>query len=323
MSSLRIVPLCSSIAMLDAEQLREMVADADLGGPDAVTVVLYPTASSPGAYERLEPDLSRRLYALSHEVAAGGRRHVGFMPVSPWDIGSVERVARQIRWVTMAPRFLKYPPTIGRPPVPDLERGPGWLELGGDCVRVLRAPLDHERGAVDRHVAEAAERLPALEAERESVSQRLREAHRDGRATGELNGRKKALNVEITNAETTLKLVRSFQAELAQALASVGDLLLCPTCSKRADPRRDFAGGPGRRFSCTCSECATSWGTIACPRCGGWIPTLLPSERAWMSQAKTAGWLDKSLGADVLAAPTVNGTAVGFVCQSCGESPGE
>lgn len=322
-SSLRIVPLCSSIAMLDAEQLREMVADADLGVADSVIAVLYPTASSPDAYDRFEPDLSRRLHALSHEVASGGRRRVGFLPVSPLDIGSVERVARQIRWVTMAPRFLEYPPIVSRPPVPELERGPGWLELGSDGLRVLRAPLDHEMLAVDRHVAEAAERLKGLEAERESVSQRLRDALRDGRATGELNGRKKSLNVEITHAEATLTSVRSFQAELARALASVGDLLLCPTCSKRADPRRDFAGGPGHRFSCTCSECATAWGTIACPRCGGWIPTLLPSEQAWMSQEETAGWLDKSLGADVLAAPRAIGTEVGFVCPSCGPSPGE
>jgi uncharacterized protein YbaR (Trm112 family) len=323
MRSLRIVPLVSPIAMLDAEQLQEMVADADAGVADSVTVVLYPSASSPGAYDRFEPNLSRRLCALSHEVAGGGSQRVGFLPVSPWDIGSVERMARQIRWVTMAPRFLEYPPTVSRPPLPELERGAGWLELGGDYLRVLRAPLDHEVLAIDRHVAKAAEQLTELEAERESVSQRLREAHRDSRATGELNARKKALNVDITKAETTRTSLQSFQAELTRALALVGDLLVCPTCRKRTDPRRDFAGGPGHRFSCRCPECATTWGTIACPRCGDWIPTLLPSERGWMSQAQAAGWLDKSLGADILAVPRVSGTEIVYVCSSCGKSPSD
>ncbi|MBA2305831.1 MAG: hypothetical protein H0W08_24805 [Acidobacteria bacterium] len=91
---LRIVPLCSAITRLGAEQLREMIADADAGSGDSVTVVLYPTPSSAGDYDRMEPDLLRRLYALSHEVADRGRRRVGFIPVSPWDIGSVERLAR-------------------------------------------------------------------------------------------------------------------------------------------------------------------------------------------------------------------------------------
>lgn len=228
-SSLRIVPLCSSIAMLDAEQLRGLVADADAGVADSVTVVLYPTPSSPGAYDRFEPGLSRRLYALSHEVAGDGRRPVGFLPVSPWDIGSVERVARQIRWVTMAPRFLQYPPTLSRPPVAELERNHAWLEFGADCLRVLRAPLTTRcSGSIVMWQRQrSSSRGSGLSARR--FSQRLRDAHRDGRATGELNARKKALNGETTTAETRLTSLRTFQAELERALAAVEDLLRCPT----------------------------------------------------------------------------------------------
>ncbi len=42
-----------------------------------------------------------------------------------------------------------------------------------------------------------------------------------------------------------------------------------------------------------------------------------------MSQAKVPGWIDWALGADVLAVPRLVGTEVGFVCQVCGETPGE
>jgi hypothetical protein len=321
--SLRIVPLCSAIARLDPEQLRELIADADADPEDSVTLVLYPTPSSARDYDRLEPDLSRRLYALSHDVADRGRRRVGFMPVSPWDIGSVERLARQVRWVTMTPRFLGYPPTINPPPVPEFGKGLSWLDRDVDSLRVIRAPLDHEALGIDRHATQAVEHLARLEAERESVAQRLRDAHRESRATGELNARKKALNAEIVAAETRLTALRSFQQELASALASVDDLLRCPTCAKRADSRRDFTGGAGHRFSCTCSDCSTTWGTVACPRCDAWVPTLLPSSPAWMSQAKVPGWIDRALGADVLAVPHLVGTEVGFVCQVCGETPEE
>jgi hypothetical protein len=259
---LRIVPLCSAITRLDVEQLRELIADADAASGDSVTLVLYPTPSSAGDYRRLEPDLSRRLYALSHEVADRGRRRVGFIPVSPWDIGSVERLARQLRWITMAPRFLAYPPTISRLPLPEIERA-SWLHRGVDGLRIIRAPLDHEALGIDRHVTQAAERVTRLEEERESVSQNLRNAHREGRATGDLNARKKALNAETVVAETRLAALRTFEQELTSAVASVDDLLRCPTCAKRADSRRDFTGGAGHRFSCTCSDCSTTWGTVA------------------------------------------------------------
>lgn len=94
-----------------------------------------------------------------------------------------------------------------------------------------------------------------------------------------------------------------------------------PDLGKHADPRRDFAAGPGHPVSCTCSECSTTWGTITCPRCRAWIPTLLPSVRAWTQQASMVGSIDKALGADVLAVPCIVGSEVGFACPSCGEAP--
>lgn len=280
--------------------------------------MLYPTRSSAATYERMEPGLARRLHALSHEVADNGRRRVGFLPVSPWDIAGVERVARQIRWIITAPRFLAYPPTIDFPPLPVLRGDALWLEVAGNKLHVLRLPNEHETLETGRHVADAEDRLEKLQIEHESVSQQLRDAHRDRRATGELNSRKKPLNADVTSNKARLTTLRRFQMELSSAVASVNNILRCPTCGKQADPRREFEGGPGHRFSCTCPECSTTWGTVACPRCRGWIPTLLPASRSWIGQPRGPGWLDKFFGADVLAAPCVVSGEVGFVCQLCG-----
>ncbi len=317
---LRIVPLCSSLAALDDEQLRGVLADADAHAVNgATTVILYPSPSDAAAFDHLAPELGGRLRSLAHEVSKG-QRAVGFLPVSPWDIGSVERMARQLRWVTTAPTFLAYPPMIARPDSPELSRGHMWFEVAGNQLRIVRAPLENDAVPAKRLVDDAAAQLKRLEEERESVSLKLREAVRDRGATGVVNARKKELNAEITDAEKRLEALRRFERELSRAVEVVDDLLGCPTCNTRADARRDFKS-MGQHFSCTCSDCSTTWGTIACGRCSKSIPVLRLHGTAWTTLAGEPGWVDRMLGADVLAVPWVVGTEIGFVCPSCGNCP--
>jgi len=317
---LRIVPLCSSLAALDDEQLRGVLADADAHAVNgATTVILYPSPSDAAAFDHLAPELGGRLRSLAHEVSKG-QRAVGFLPVSPWDIGSVERMARQLRWVTTAPTFLAYPPMIARPDSPELSRGHMWFEVAGNQLRIVRAPLENDAVPAKRLVDDAAAQLKRLEEERESVSLKLREAVRDRGATGVVNARKKELNAEITDAEKRLEALRRFERELSRAVEVVDDLLGCPTCNTRADARRDFKS-MGQHFSCTCSDCSTTWGTIACGRCSKSIPVLRLHGTAWTTLAGEPGWVDRMLGADVLAVPWVVGTEIGFVCPFCGNCP--
>ena len=319
---LRIVPLCSSLAALDGEQLRSALVDADAhAATGTTTVILYPSPSEPAALERLAPELAMRLRSLSHEMSAPGRRRVGFLPVSPWDIGSVERMARQLRWVTTAPTFVAYPPTIVRPELSELSRWPTWLEAVGNTLRVLRAPLENESLHADRLLSEATKRLKQLEDERVDVSLQGREAVREGARTRNINARKKELHAEITDAEQRLEVLRRFQRDLASAVGVVGDLLRCPTCNTRADAPGHFKP-MGQHFSCTCSDCSTTWGTIACGRCSGSIPILRLAGTNWMKQPDTPGWVDRTLGADVLAIPWSDGANVGFTCSHCGDARG-
>lgn len=319
--SLRIVPLCSSLAALDDEQLGGVLADADAHAINgATTVILYPSPSDAAAFENLAPELAVRLRSLAHEVSKAGQQAVGFVPVSPWDIGSVERMARQLRWVTTAPTFLAYPPVIARPDLPELSRRRTWLEVAGNQLRIVRAPLENDAVPAKRLVDDAAAQLKRLEEERESVSRKLREAVRDSAATGVVNARKKELNAEITNAEKRLEALRRFESELSRAVEVVNDLLKCPTCNTRADARRDFEP-MGQRFSCTCSGCSTTWGTSGCGRCSKSIPVLRLHGIDWNNRVGEPGWVDRTIGADILAMPRLEREEVKFACPYCGSEP--
>jgi uncharacterized C2H2 Zn-finger protein len=267
----------------------------------------------------MAPVLARRLNALPHEVAERGQGRAGFLPVSPWDLSSVERVARELRWVITAPRFLAYPPFIANPRIPNIADDAAWLEATATGVVVTRAPEVHEDLRLSERLSDQRERLKALEKQRDDVSQQLSLAVRDGGASGPLNARKKELNASITKLRSQIDSLAEFSKALDDAIGLVKSLLSCPTCGTIADPRRDFTGGRGRRFSCVCPDCSTEWGTEACPSCKAWIPTLMPAVSSWAADDSAAGWLDRFLGADVLAVPykTEDG-AVRFVCPSCG-----
>lgn len=317
---LRIVPIPGSLAMFGDEDLARLIRDADdAATQEEITLVLYPSPPSEAALRRLAPVYAHRLNALSHEVAERGRGRAGFLPVSPWDLSSVERVARELQWVITAPRFLAYPPFIANRPIPNIVDSAAWLEATGTGVFVTRAPEVHEDLRLAERLATQRKRLEALEDEHEDVSQQLRLAVRDGGASGPLNARKKALNASITDLRSQIDSLADFSKALEAAIELVKSLLSCPTCGTIADTRRDFTGGRGHRFSCVCPDCSTKWGTEACPSCKAWIPTLMPAVSSWAARDSTVGWLDRFLGADVLAVPykTEDG-AVGFVCPSCG-----
>ncbi len=317
---LRIVPMPGSVAMLGDEDLANLIRDADEASTqEEITLVLYPSPSSEAALRRMAPVHAHRLNALSHEIAERGQGRAGFLPVSPWDLSSVERVARALRWVITAPRFLAYPPFIANPPLPDITGNASWLEVSGAGIVVTRAPEVHEALPLPKLIADERKRLADLEIEHSDVSEQLRLAVRDRGASGLLNGRKKALNASITDLRARIDSLAGFARALDAGIGLVKSLLSCPTCGTTVDTRRDFTGGHGHRFSCVCPDCSTRWGTEVCPSCKTWIPTLMPAVSSWAADDSAVGWLDRFLGADVLAAPfkTKDGT-VSFVCPSCG-----
>jgi hypothetical protein len=316
---LRVVPIPGSVVMFGEEDLEKLIHDADEAAKqDKITLVLYPSPSTEAALRRMAPNQAHRLHALPHEIAQHGQR-AGFLPVSPWDLSSVERLARELRWVITAPRFLAYPPIITNSPVPDITGNAPWLEVSGARIFVTRAPEVHEVLPLPRLLATERKRLADLEIEHEEVSEQLRLAVRERGASGPLNGRKKALNASITGLRTRIDSLEDFAGAVDVAVGVVKSLLSCPTCGTTADTRRDFRGGRGHRFSCECPDCSTRWGTEACPSCKAWIPIVMPEVRSWAANDSAVGWLDHFLGADVLAVPyKMQDGTIGFVCPSCG-----
>lgn len=316
----RFVPIAASIGRLAEEGLRSVIADADLAASHGEQVVLlHPSLSIEHSSDDALWQLRTRLHALSHEVACHGHERAGFLSVSPWDLSSVERVARELRWVITGSRFLAYPPELGGSPLPGVYDGAPWLEVSGGTAFIRRAPQPQEELNWPQRLAAEQARLDTLRAEHEAVSEQLRLAVRDRGASGQFNAKKKELNALITKSEESIRNLQVFAEKLEQGIGMVSALLTCPTCAVTCDSRRDFTFGQGRRFSCQCPSCSTSWGTEICPTCKAWMPTLLPSVRNLEELGSQSGWVDRYLGADVLAVPwfDANGDR-GFACHVCG-----
>ena len=189
---LKIIPIPGSVAMLGDDDLARLIRDADASvTADDIALVLYPNPSSESTFRRMPPVNAHRLNSLSHEMAEVGQSRAGFLPVSPWDLSSVERVTRELRWVITAPRFLAYPPFIASPPIPSITNNVAWLEATGTGVVVTRAPEIYEDIHLAERLANQRKQLLALENEHDDVSQQLRLAVRDGGASGPLNAERR------------------------------------------------------------------------------------------------------------------------------------
>ncbi|MCM0608530.1 MAG: hypothetical protein KA711_05955 [Ideonella sp. WA131b] len=316
----RFVPIAASMGRLGEDALRSVIADADLAASHGEQVVLlHPSLSTDHSGEDAFRQLRSRLHALPHEVACQGRERAGFLSVSPWDLSSVERVARELRWVITGSKFLAYPPELGESPLPGVCDGAPWLEVSGGNVLIRRAPQPQEQLNLPQRLAAEQARLATLRADHVAVSEQLHLAVRDRGPSGQFNAKKKELKALITKSEESIRKLQVFAEKLEQGIGMVNALLTCPTCGVACDSRRDFTLGQGRRFSCQCPSCSTSWGTEICPTCKAWMPTLLPSVKNLEELGSQPGWVDRYLGADVLAVPWFDGNGVrGFICHVCG-----
>jgi hypothetical protein len=250
---------------------------------------------------------------------------IGFLPISPWEIGSVERIARALRWFLDSARFDTYPLVID---VEDEARNlrdaamiSGWLATSGNGSRltVQRAPQEFEwvRLGIDQLVDDARERRRTALLEHNRLTEELREAVRRGR-TGTLNQQKKSAHKQCVETERRLAAIESLQADLVNARRKSEALLLCPACGTVADSARDFKPRERGCFVSICQECRTLWGSQLC--CNGHkYAVMLPGDFV-DERDSSPGWEDRIYGSDLLALPgrSSNGK-FGFVCPFCGE----
>ncbi len=247
----------------------------------------------------------------THEQHSTDARRLGFLPVSPWEIGSVERMARALRWVILGSWLMKYPQAVGRPPK-DLDASliDGWIDTSDSSEsRMLRRPsplhwqrIETERRTRQEAVEKIQEQMDALPPRELDEPRKLSERRRQ----------KSLLNQELDRARRRAEEM----AEFCQHIETCGDfidkMMVCPVCRTSTSVMRNFDRGT---FQNECSSCESSWGTLICSICAEKFPFLRVKAPHRSVSKDNVGMVDEWLGSDVLAVPCAHGA---FICSACG-----
>lgn len=322
---LAIVALAANLSAGGDDRVRESLGRirAALDERDNRDLLVLFLASDEG-----QASTEAELLASLHTVGNDPRHAlagVGCLPVSPWEIGSTERVARALRWFLSSARFLDYPLRVvvpeGARDLIDLREHARWIASvdGGASLELRTPPHDYEWEALDvESIARTAEaNLQEAIAEHQRLTDELRDAVRRGK-TGSLVRQKHDAHEEVLRCERIATASNDLVEQLCGAHARAIALLECPTCGRTADPARDFQPRDRGSFRCECRGCGTTWGTRLCGD-GHRYATMLPSGDFVDATQQGPGWEDRVYGCDILALPARRSDGQwGFVCPECG-----
>ena len=322
---LTIVTLTANLAAGSSGRVRESLsriqeAVSERGRGDLLVLFL----ASDGGQASTERELLASLHTVGNDprhALAGA----GCLPVSPWEIGSTERVARALRWFLSSARFLDYPLKVTVPEgahgLIDLREHARWLISVADGTLELRTPPhDYEWEALDvESIPQVAEvSLQTARTNHQRLYDELREAVRRGK-TGSLAHQKHNSHEEVLRCERIVKASYELADQLRDAHVRATALLKCPTCGESADPARDFEPLDRGCFRCECRDCGTTWGARLCSY-GHRYASMLPSGNFPDTGDQRPGWEDRVYGCDILALPARKPDGQwGFVCPECGQ----
>ncbi|MGK3982521.1 hypothetical protein WME99_05760 [Sorangium sp. So ce136] len=316
--SLRIIPLAAELAASGNEdELREQMQDMERATPErAVSLVLYLKSNVERFGRKLDDGLRWRIHSLRGDGREATHRELWFLPVSPWDLGSVERVARAIRRVSTGPRLLAYPPQLPALPEGIEPRSiHGWIERGRDArYRLVRLPQNGERKRAEFESLARMYLSEQRELEQRERQHQQRKPADAGRELSRWNAEKSELRLKREAAASKHEKMDRFAVGLSTATHQFELLLRCPVCPEEAPGQ--FEPGDEDTFRCRCTSCRASWGLRTCGGCSGRFAFLLPKLDPIRTLSGDAGWIDEQLGCDVLAAPCGHGQ---FICPSCGD----
>ena len=253
-------------------------------------------------------------------------KECGCLPVSPWEIGSSERVARAIRWFISSSLFCKFPIQIkvssGLYNIIDLAAHSKWLRLREELniLEIHRPPLNYEweQLNIPRILENMWSNLQQAKVESEDLYNETRNAVRKGK-TGSLVRQKHDAKAKEQKCENDLKAAIELTTALGKSHEILATLLNCPSCQKSADPSINFKRLDHGCFRCSCSDCGTIWETRIC-RDGHRFPTMLPSGKFQDTDDQSPGWEDRVYGCDILALPARKKDGQwGFMCPTCGQ----
>jgi hypothetical protein len=289
-SKLRIVPLLASLARTtDSTRIADWLDEWEQTTDGTDVLILFLGKSSELDELGVEKSsLASKLEALT-PIATSQTSNRWFVPVSPFEITSIEKVGRILNSWLRGQLLSSYPPKMRCP-----ENLAAFLQLdqfgksnSGDewliTVPVFQQHLDAFEGKTNTLLR------PDVQRQVGHVSN---------------NAISRAL-LDIQN------LVKFY----------IG-ILYCPVCKQR---NSEFMARGGGAYSCTCRSCDSEWGLRVCGSCHSSYPYLLPDRSTdQRSGASSHGWLDRLFGEDCISVPCARPMAPGgFVCPACSKCSSE
>lgn len=308
--SLRVVPIASRLtasASAFAEALRGLAVSGAMtltGENERATAVLVVYPSEPSERQGLPYHLRLRANAPTCERAGfddyGEPR---LAPVSPFDVNSVERVGRALRWWLLETLYTSYPPIVD---VPRQVRemfadgaGSVWLPVDREGrARLCRLPSEGEHAAL----------LVELERRKQARSGDARRARRS-----------RATERELREWDAAFERLGSIldRGALAGRLAPYQ---ACPVCHCVLESGLYFEARDRDCFWANCPECGTAWGLRVCGTCDGRYPVLHLDGGTGILDVPNGDRIDERLGCDVLAIPCQRQDPDEdvYICARCG-----
>lgn len=235
----------------------------------------------------------RRLRSLGNQGEGPGPM---LTVAAPWDLESVERVARALRWHLASATYGRYPRTITPPPgwIPPDDPGDHLADGAGTlrCVDLPRTPTKAAWPALAARIAQQQLKLADLTAQRD-------------RAKG---GQQRKLLNQVATEQKVLDADEAVMRDLEAAIDWTRRLYTCPVC--QTPSRSVHQDGATFRTTCTDPKCRATWGATRCTE-GHRFPVLAVGDDD-ASEADTLD-VDRTWGSDVLALRRQGG----FACPVC------
>lgn len=247
-----------------------------------------------------------------HSLGNQGDKGPMFVPIAPWDLESVERVARAIRWFAWSESYVQYPVRIEVPS--DWERPnelEGWTQLKGISLELVRTPARaQDPESVEQRLDRNERELQGLREEMTQLEEeKVRHREKDATQRKIVRIKEAELREKSSELDRKIRADKPLVARLRDAVARLERLLCCPVCVKKASSR-DFQATSG--FRCFCRSCGAKWELHECGACHERYPVI---RNVSVRELPTPLDFGSLFGADVLAVPTPSGN---FVCPHCG-----
>ena len=281
---LQFVPVV--VPLTDAPVVEQIVSRLDylesLAGEDYM-VFLYPGS----ALERevLSTDIQQRVNGPGNDTLHPGK--VGFIPVSLYDLVSIERVGRCLRWAIFGNQYISYPPKIMLPfsYQEQIIKIAAWINPieNTDFSNILRLPTVNELKLWKKY---------------------------QGDILGELI-RQPDINSQHIN------LLGELRNNVELAFRELRQISSCPVCD--CEIEIDNFRQTDDNFTCTCDKCKVTWGTQVCGNCHERYPFLQFNKFADQNSFSqfTPTWAEDNFGMDILAIPC-QANPSHYICPCCG-----